>query len=130
MERTFWCGRANGSGGAIRKRVAEDASTSRAMDECRPRNARHTRLRCTTGEGEMVDVPHRSLLRHDHALPWAACFLDPEARRSDRHRERCTPAPCAHGRRAKVLESYRMTSQCASGSGQFLENISPATSAG
>jgi len=48
-------------------------------------------------------------------------FLDPEARA-------VVDAGALHGRavsmdgRAKV-ESYRMTSQCASGSGQFLENI-------
>ena len=51
-----------------------------------------------------------------------ALFLDPEARA-------CIDIGALHARailmdeRAKVL-GYRMTSQCASGSGQFLENIS------
>jgi benzoyl-CoA reductase subunit D len=74
----------------------------------------------TTGEGELVDF------RTGHfygmtAHARGAVFLDPEARAA-------LDVGALHGRamrfdeRAKVL-SYRMTSQCASGSGQFLENI-------
>ncbi len=74
----------------------------------------------TTGEGELVDF------RTGHfygmtAHARGALFLDPEARA-------VIDAGALHARailmdeQAKVL-SYRMTSQCASGSGQFLENI-------
>ena len=74
----------------------------------------------TTGEGELVDF------RTGHfygmtAHARGALFLDPEARAA-------VDVGALHGRairfddRAKVL-GYRMTSQCASGSGQFLENI-------
>jgi len=74
----------------------------------------------TTGEGELVDF------RTGHfygmtAHARGALFLDPETRA-------IVDVGALHGRgikideRAKVL-GYRMTSQCASGSGQFLENI-------
>ncbi len=74
----------------------------------------------TTGEGEMVTF------RTGHfygmtAHARGAIFLDPEARAA-------LDAGALHARairfddRARVLD-YRMTSQCASGSGQFLENI-------
>lgn len=74
----------------------------------------------TTGEAEMVHF------RTGHfygmtAHARGAIFLDPEARAS-------LDAGALHARairfdeRARVLD-YRMTSQCASGSGQFLENI-------
>jgi benzoyl-CoA reductase subunit D len=74
----------------------------------------------TTGEGEMVTF------RTGHFYGMTAharggLFLDPEARA-------VIDIGALHARavlmddRAKVL-GYRMTSQCASGSGQFLENI-------
>jgi len=75
----------------------------------------------TTGEGEAV--PFRT--GHFYGMTTHArggLFLDPEARA-------VLDIGALHTRgvlldeRAKVL-SYRMTSQCASGSGQFLENIS------
>jgi len=74
----------------------------------------------TTGEGEMV--PFRT--GHFYGMTTHArggLFLDPEARA-------IIDIGALHARavlideRAKVL-GYRMTSQCASGSGQFLENI-------
>ena len=75
----------------------------------------------TTGEGDRIE------LRTGHfygmtAHARGARFLDPEARA-------VLDVGGLHARailmdaRSKVL-SYRMTSQCASGSGQFLENIS------
>ncbi|HEU5182095.1 MAG TPA: benzoyl-CoA reductase subunit D [Candidatus Polarisedimenticolia bacterium] len=75
----------------------------------------------TTGEGEMV--PFRT--GHFYGMTTHArggLFLDPEARS-------ILDIGALHTRgivmdhRARVL-GYRMTSQCASGSGQFLENIS------
>ena len=75
----------------------------------------------TTGEGE--SVPFRT--GHFYGMTTHArggLFLDPEARA-------VLDIGALHTRgilldeRAKVL-GYRMTSQCASGSGQFLENIS------
>ncbi len=74
----------------------------------------------TTGEGELVDF------RTGHfygmtAHARGAVFLDPSTRA-------VIDVGALHGRaikidaRSKVL-GYRMTSQCASGSGQFLENI-------
>jgi benzoyl-CoA reductase subunit D len=84
----------------------------------RPENLAYT---ATTGEGEAV--PFRT--GHFYGMTTHArggLFLDPEARA-------VLDIGALHTRgvlldeRAKVL-SYRMTSQCASGSGQFLENIS------
>lgn len=75
----------------------------------------------TTGEGEMVEFR----TGHFYGMTTHArggLFLDPEARA-------VIDIGALHARavlmddRAKVL-GYRMTSQCASGSGQFLENIS------
>jgi benzoyl-CoA reductase subunit D len=75
----------------------------------------------TTGEGE--NVPFRT--GHFYGMTTharGAVFLEPTARA-------CLDVGALHARailmdeRAKVL-GYRMTSQCASGSGQFLENIS------
>ncbi|MCZ7680318.1 MAG: hypothetical protein M5U28_16735 [Sandaracinaceae bacterium] len=74
----------------------------------------------TTGEGELVDF------RTGHfygmtAHARGAIFLDPEARAA-------VDVGALHARaivldeRARVL-GYQMTSQCASGSGQFLENV-------
>jgi benzoyl-CoA reductase subunit D len=74
----------------------------------------------TTGEGEAVE----SRSGHFYGMTTharGALFLDPEARA-------VLDVGALHTRailmddRAKVL-GYRMTSQCASGSGQFLENI-------
>lgn len=75
----------------------------------------------TTGEGESVSFStghFYSMTTHARG----AIYLEPEARS-------LLDIGALHGRairideRGKVL-SYRMTSQCASGSGQFLENIS------
>ncbi len=75
----------------------------------------------TTGEGEMVDFRRGhfySMTTHARG----ALYLNPEVRA-------VADAGALHTRvlimdpRSKVL-AHRMTSQCASGSGQFLENIS------
>ncbi len=74
----------------------------------------------TTGEGE--NIPYRT--GHFYSMTTharGAIYLEPEARA-------VMDVGALHGRailideRGKVL-SYKMTSQCASGSGQFLENI-------
>jgi len=74
----------------------------------------------TTGEGEMV----RFRTGHFYGMTTharGALFLDPEARGVlDIGALHCRGV--AMDERSKVL-GYRMTSQCASGSGQFLENI-------
>ena len=74
----------------------------------------------TTGEGESVPFHTGHFYSMTtHAL--GAVYLDPESRAA-------LDVGALHGRaisideRGKVL-SYKMTSQCASGSGQFLENI-------
>ena len=74
----------------------------------------------TTGEGDLIDFRTGHFYgMTTHAR--GALFLDPEARA-------VIDIGALHARalimddRAKVL-GYRMTSQCASGSGQFLENI-------
>jgi benzoyl-CoA reductase subunit D len=74
----------------------------------------------TTGEGELVEFRTGHFYgMTTHAR--GAVFLDPEATAA-------VDAGALHARaikfdeNAKVL-SYRMTSQCASGTGQFLENI-------
>jgi len=75
----------------------------------------------TTGEGEMVDFRRGhfySMTSHSRG----ALFLNPQVRA-------IVDVGALHAKafvvdsRSKVL-SYKMTSQCASGSGQFLENIS------
>jgi len=75
----------------------------------------------TTGEGELVDFRRGhfySMTTHARG----ALFLDPECRA-------VVDVGALHAKalimdeRSKVL-AHRMTSQCASGSGQFLENIS------
>lgn len=75
----------------------------------------------TTGEGELVDFRRGhfySMTTHARG----ALFLNPEARAvvdvGALHAKAMTM-----DQRSKVLD-YRMTSQCASGTGQFLENIS------
>ena len=74
----------------------------------------------TTGEGEMVPIR----TGHFYGMTTHArggLFLDPEARAViDIGALHCRVV--LMDERAKVL-GYRMTSQCASGSGQFLENI-------
>jgi len=74
----------------------------------------------TTGEGEIID--YRT--GHFYGMTTHArggLFLDPEARAVIDIGALHARAVLIDGR-AKVL-GYRMTSQCASGSGQFLENI-------
>lgn len=74
----------------------------------------------TTGDGENVPFAtghFYSMTTHARG----AIYLDPEARS-------VLDIGALHGRAIKIDErgkvlSYRMTSQCASGSGQFLENI-------
>jgi benzoyl-CoA reductase subunit D len=74
----------------------------------------------TTGEGESVPF-HTGHFYSMTTHARGAIFLDPESRSA-------LDVGALHGRaisvdeRGKVL-SYKMTSQCASGSGQFLENI-------
>jgi benzoyl-CoA reductase subunit D len=74
----------------------------------------------TTGEGETVPF-HTGHFYSMTTHARGAIYLEPEARA-------VLDVGALHGRaihvndRGKVL-SYRMTSQCASGSGQFLENI-------
>ena len=74
----------------------------------------------TTGEGELLDF-HTGHFYSMTTHARGAIYLDPQARAA-------LDVGALHGRatridgRGKVL-SYRMTSQCASGSGQFLENI-------
>jgi bcr-type benzoyl-CoA reductase subunit D len=65
--------------------------------------------------------PSGALLRHDGPRPRGP--VPRAARRAPCSTSaRCTRAPSSMDDRAKVL-GYRMTSQCASGTGQFLENI-------
>jgi benzoyl-CoA reductase subunit D len=74
----------------------------------------------TTGDGESI----RFSTGHFYSMTTharGAIFLDPEARSM-------LDVGALHGRAVKMDErgkvlGYRMTSQCASGSGQFLENI-------
>jgi benzoyl-CoA reductase subunit D len=74
----------------------------------------------TTGEGESVPF-HTGHFYSMTTHARGAIYLDPESRSA-------LDVGALHGRaisideRGKVL-SYKMTSQCASGSGQFLENI-------
>lgn len=75
----------------------------------------------TTGEGEMVDFRtghFYSMTAHARG----ALFLNPEARTAIDAGALHTKA-FSMDQRSKVL-AYKMTSQCAAGSGQFLENIS------
>lgn len=75
----------------------------------------------TTGDGENIDFRtghFYSMTTHSRG----AIYLDPEA-------TGVLDMGALHGRAMKIDEqgkvlNYRMTSQCASGSGQFLENIS------
>ena len=75
----------------------------------------------TTGEGELVDFKRGhfySMTTHARG----ALFLEPEARAVVDVGALHAKAMVVDGR-SKVV-NHRMTSQCASGSGQFLENIS------
>ena len=75
----------------------------------------------TTGEGES----YRDATGHFYSMTTharGAIYLNPEARA-------VLDVGALHGRAIRIdgrgkVENYRMTSQCASGSGQFLENIS------
>ncbi|HXI03441.1 MAG TPA: benzoyl-CoA reductase subunit D [Candidatus Saccharimonadales bacterium] len=83
-------------------------------------SADDVRYVATSGEGELVDF-RRGHFYGMTAHARGALFLDPRARAA-------LDVGALHARairidaRGKVL-GYRMTSQCASGSGQFLENI-------
>ena len=74
----------------------------------------------TTGEGELVDF-RRGHFFSMTAHARGAIFLDPKA-------TAVLDVGALHGRAVKMdargrVLNYKMTSQCASGSGQFLENI-------
>ena len=74
----------------------------------------------TTGEGEGVPF-HTGHFYSMTTHARGAIYLDPESRSA-------LDCGALHGRAIKIDErgkvlSYKMTSQCASGSGQFLENI-------
>lgn len=106
----------------IRKRNTKDV-----IHECYRRVLMNTGIKesdlayiASTGEGEMVDFRKGHFYSMTcHAR--GALFLDPTARS-------VVDMGALHAKailvdeRSKVL-SYKMTSQCASGSGQFLENI-------
>ena len=106
----------------LRRRDPEEVAES-AYDACLERaglSRDRVEYVATTGEGECV--PFRT--GHFYGMTTHArggLFLEPEARA-------ILDVGALHARavlmdeRAKVL-GYRMTSQCASGSGQFLENI-------
>lgn len=100
-------------------RQVVDLAFRRALDEA-GLGEEHVAYVATTGEGELV------AFRTGHfygmtAHARGAVFLDPEARAAldvgalHARAIRCDGA-------ARVLD-YRMTSQCAAGTGQFLENI-------
>ena len=108
------------SAGATRRRSPR-AVFEACLERGRPRRRDDLDYVATTGEGEIVAVPHRPLLRHDDARARRPVPRPGGARRSSTS-ARCTRGPSCMDERAKVL-GYRMTSQCASGSGQFLENI-------
>ncbi|MDE2335201.1 MAG: benzoyl-CoA reductase subunit D [Rhodospirillales bacterium] len=100
-------------------KLAEE-SWHAALDEAglTPRDIAYV---ATTGEGESLAF-HTGHFYSMTTHARGAIFLDPTARAA-------LDVGALHGRairideRGKVL-SYKMTSQCASGSGQFLENIS------
>ena len=107
----------------IRKRNVKDViqqSYKRVLEEAslRPNDIAYV---ATTGEGELVDFRRGhfySMTTHARG----ALFLDPDVRA-------VIDVGALHAKamvvdeRSRVL-GHRMTSQCASGSGQFLENIS------
>ncbi|MBI3072966.1 MAG: benzoyl-CoA reductase subunit D [Deltaproteobacteria bacterium] len=95
-------------------------SVSKALRHARITRADVSYL-ATTGEGELVeDRTGHFYGMTAHAR--GALFLEPDARA-------VLDVGALHGRAMKIddagkVVSYEMTSQCASGSGQFLENIS------
>ena len=97
-------------------RVAYD----NALEDAEASTARG-RLRRDHGRGRERAFPHRAFLLDDDRMPAARSI-------SIRKSRAALDIGALHGRaisideRGKVL-SYKMTSQCASGSGQFLENI-------
>ena len=117
--KTEWLARRNDK---IRQRdpikLAETAFDSVLQDAgLEPGQVHYT---ATTGDGESI----RFSTGHFYSMTTharGAIFLDPEARS-------LLDMGALHGRAVKMDErgkvlGYRMTSQCASGSGQFLENI-------
>jgi len=107
----------------IRKRDIKEVIAQSYEKILSSKNLSHQKIAyvATTGEGDMVDFRRGhfySMTSHARG----ALYLNPEARA-------VVDAGALHTRalkmdaRSKVL-SYRMTSQCASGTGQFLENIS------
>ena len=90
-----------------------------ALEDARPR-PQDINYVATTGEGESVPF-HTGHFYSMTSHARGAIYLDPQSRAA-------LDVGALHGRaisideRGKVL-SYKMTSQCASGSGQFLENI-------
>src|SRR6266542_3088441 len=100
------------------RKVIADAYDAALAEACVTRG--EVAYLATTGEGELVEFRRGHFYgMTTHAR--GACFLIPEARA-------VLDVGALHARavlmdeRAKVL-GYRMTSQCASGSGQFIENI-------
>jgi len=119
-ERTEWIGRRN-----LKIRQKDPLKLARqAYDEVlaeaglEPEQVHYV---ATTGEGENIAFAtghFYSMTTHGRG----ALYLEPEARS-------VLDIGALHGRAIKIDErgkvlTYRMTSQCASGSGQFLENIS------
>ena len=107
----------------IRRRDAEDVVDGLFATVLREAGVEREALDyiATTGEGEIVEYRTGHFYgMTTHAR--GALFLEPSI-------DACIDIGALHARailmddRAKVL-GYRMTSQCASGSGQFLENIS------
>jgi len=96
-------------------RIAYDSALEDAR--LRPQDINYV---ATTGEGESVPF-HTGHFYSMTSHARGAIYLDPQSRAA-------LDVGALHGRaisideRGKVL-SYKMTSQCASGSGQFLENI-------
>jgi bcr-type benzoyl-CoA reductase subunit D len=107
----------------IRKRNLNDVirQSYESVLECHGLKPADVEYVATTGEGELVDFK-RGHFYSMTAHARGALFLDPEARA-------VVDVGALHAKalimdeRSKVL-TYRMTSQCASGTGQFLENIS------
>jgi len=106
----------------IRRRQLLDVVADAYRELLAPHKLQHRDIAylATTGEGELIDY-RRGHFYSMTAHARGAIFLLPEARA-------VVDAGALHGKamlideRSKVL-GHRMTSQCASGSGQFLENI-------
>jgi benzoyl-CoA reductase subunit D len=101
----------------LKKVVHESYERILALNKLKPEDIAYV---ATTGEGEMVDF-RRGHFYSMTAHARGAIHLNPNVRA-------VVDCGALHAKamliddRSKVL-SYRMTSQCASGSGQFLENI-------